>query len=376
VKLAHIDAEPGATGALIVGAFVSAGWPVDALRERVKRLSLPVRVELVPQASANAFVLSADPGEKLTLRRAHGLLDRAGYSEAATLIAKGILAKWASAVAEIESPPRKDRFPFLAAIELALIAATACAIVDLGIDQVSASGLPLGRPASIPPVVTALLRGYPIRGTESAENLVAPEAAAILSTIAVQRGPMPPMVLDRVAHAAPPSDWPQPGALSLWIGTVAGNGALEARKLLLIETNIDDMNPEFYGHLGDQLFAAGALDVNLIPTQMKKGRPATLLSVLGAPENLDRLRGTMLRESSTLGVRVQEVMRYALPRDYRQVETEWGPVMLKVAHLPDGSQRAVPEYEDCRRLAVKTGEALWRIYVAAQALGMRSKVQP
>jgi hypothetical protein len=143
---------------------------------------------------------------------------------------------------------------------------------------------------------------------------------------------------------------------------------LEVRELLMLETNLDNMNPEFYEYVMSKLFAAGALDVNLLPMQMKKNRPATLLRVLCAPEKMAALRDILLRETTTLGVRVQELTRYALPRHTLQVQTEWGPVRLKVAELGGGEGRAIPEYEDCRRLAENANVPIWRVYQAAQAL--------
>ena len=146
------------------------------------------------------------------------------------------------------------------------------------------------------------------------------------------------------------------------------DAGLEVRELLMLETNLDNMNPEFYEHVMNRLFAAGALDVNLLPMQMKKNRPATLLRVLCAPEEMAALRDILLRETTTLGVRVQGVTRYALPRHTLLAQTEWGPVRLKVAELGGGESRAIPEYEDCRRLAESANVPIWRVYQAAQAL--------
>jgi len=136
--------------------------------------------------------------------------------------------------------------------------------------------------------------------------------------------------------------------------------------LVKLETNIDDMNPQIYEHVSEKLFAAGALDVTLAPVQMKKNRPGTLLSVLCRPEQVDALSNILFYETTTLGVRRVPVYRQSLPRRFEQVETGVGSVQLKVVTLPDGTERATPEYEDCRRLANDAGVPLRMVMDAAK----------
>jgi hypothetical protein len=139
----------------------------------------------------------------------------------------------------------------------------------------------------------------------------------------------------------------------------------EVVSLIVLETNVDDLNPEIYGYVMARAFAVGALDVFFTPIQMKKQRPGTLLRVLCRPEDAPALRQLLFRETTTLGVRQQAVERYALPRTQRAVETPYGRVRLKVAQLPEGGTKVAPEYDDCRRLARERDVPLREVYRAA-----------
>jgi hypothetical protein len=136
-------------------------------------------------------------------------------------------------------------------------------------------------------------------------------------------------------------------------------------RLALLETNIDDSNPEIFGYVMEKLLATGALDVFFAPIQMKKNRPATLLSVLCRPPDVARMEDILLRETSTLGIRRQWVERRCLARSSEIVQTPYGPVGVKVAVLPDGITKRAPEYEDCRKAAQIHGVPLREVYAAA-----------
>ena len=375
MRIAYVDAASGVTGPMLLGALLDAGWPRDRLEQVLESLDARVRIHSLMQIRdphrCVRLEMAADDESKRNLRQAMATLDGGGIAEATILMAKQALARWAVAATGAQGLDRSERYrlPFLSPLELALVVTFACGLAELGIDQLASSALALGDSAQVSPVVASLLAGFPVRGTSVGGEVITPEAAAILSTLAVDRGSLPRMTVERVAYGAPPERWPLLGVLSLWIGAVAGEG-IEVRSLRMVETNIDDMNPEFYDHLMSRLFSEGALDVNLVPVQMKKNRPATLLRVLVAPEALDRVREVVLTETTTLGIRVHEVQRYSLPRRFAQVQTLWGSVTVKIARLPDGTERAVPEYEDCRRLAAKAGVPLQRVYAEAMALAL------
>ncbi|MBN1247605.1 MAG: LarC family nickel insertion protein, partial [Anaerolineae bacterium] len=149
------------------------------------------------------------------------------------------------------------------------------------------------------------------------------------------------------------------------------HSCLDVTRLKVLETNIDDLNPETYEYIMDRLFDAGALDVFLAPIQMKKNRPATLFRVLCKPDDVAAMTDILFRETSTLGIREQTVDRHALPRTIEHVRTPYGSVHVKVATLRDGSTKSAPEYADCRRLAEENQVPLREVYQTAQELARR-----
>lgn len=146
---------------------------------------------------------------------------------------------------------------------------------------------------------------------------------------------------------------------------------MDVAQLKVLETNIDDLNPESYEYIMARLFEVGALDVFFTPIQMKKNRPATLLRVLCKPGDVETMTDILFKETSTLGIREQTVERHALPRTIEHVSTPYGSVHVKVAKLRDGSVKSSPEYEDCRRLAHENKVALREVYQAAQEAARR-----
>jgi len=155
------------------------------------------------------------------------------------------------------------------------------------------------------------------------------------------------------------------------LGETAAAGAV-SEETIVVETNIDDYNPELYDYVIDRLFAAGARDVYLAPVHMKKNRPGILLSVLCTPTDRDRVAGIVLSETSAIGVRYYPVRRLVLARHVREVESPYGRVRIKVAVSPDGCENLAPEYEDCKRIAGETGVSIKRVYQAALAAAVES----
>jgi hypothetical protein len=245
----------------------------------------------------------------------------------------------------------------------------------LGVEAVYASPLPLGRGfvrgahGQIPlpaPATLALLKGAPVVGSDLDVELVTPTGAALLSSLAVAFGPIPAMTLTAVGYGAGGRDLSIPNVLRLLLGDQAAPNTAITETLAVLETNIDDLNPEIYDYVMARLFKAGALDVFLSPIQMKKNRPATLLRVLCRPGDADTLTAILFTETSTLGVRRQMVTRHCLARSSHTVETPYGPVRIKIATWGEGQAKAAPEYDDCRRLAESSGVPLREVYRAAE----------
>ena len=200
------------------------------------------------------------------------------------------------------------------------------------------------------PATAMLLSGAPVYAGEVQMELVTPTGALIVTDYADSFGPMPPMTIDSIGYGAGDRDPPQhPNVLRMIVGESAA--AADAHRVVEITCEIDDMNPQLFGPLMDRLHGAGALDVFYVPVQMKKNRPGTLVTVLGRPEDRDRLSGILFAETTTIGVRYQEMMRQCLERELVTVETPLGSARIKVARRDGRVVNASPEFDDCARIA-------------------------
>ena len=247
----------------------------------------------------------------------------------------------------------------------------------LGVQQVYASPLPLGRGftrgahGAIPlpaPATLALLEGVPVVGSDLDIELVTPTGAALLTSLVESFGPIPAMTLESTGYGAGTKDLPIPNIIRLLLGTLDTEANQIIESLMMLETNIDDLNPEIYEYVMARLLEAGALDVTLTPIQMKKNRQGTQLSVLCKPHHTEQMTAILFSETSTLGNRKQLVERYSLPRSVHSIETSYGPVRVKVASLGSQATKISPEYEDCRKLAETNNVPLLEIYKAVESL--------
>ena len=252
----------------------------------------------------------------------------------------------------------------------------------LDVDAVYASPLSLGRgfvrcahglmPVPVPGTME-LLRGVPIHQTDIPKELVTPTGAALITTLSQEFGVMPQMRLDRVGYGAGTRDLEQrPNLLRLCLGEKTSDIGVktthhhtETDSVDILETNVDDMSPEITGYVTTQLFEHGALDVFLTPTFMKKGRPATQITVLCPTTHRDKLIELLLTETTTFGVRLSSADRIKLRRDFVQVETQWGTIQAKRGYLNGTLVKTVPEYEDCKRLAEQNNIPLRQVYTEA-----------
>jgi uncharacterized protein (TIGR00299 family) protein len=235
-------------------------------------------------------------------------------------------------------------------------------------------------------------KGAPIYASEYGPEFLTPTGALVLATLADGFGPFPPMRVESVGYGAGRKDFRIPNVLRVSVGDlgegwamqrvagVAGMAGMGAHGhvhpedhghehedvVVQLETNVDDMNPEWYGHVSERLLSQGALDVTLAPVFMKKGRPGTLVSVLVAPEQVEPALSTLFAETTTLGVRVNHLLRRKLERRIASVRTPFGDVRVKLALQGGGVRSAAPEYEDCRALALQAGVPLRQVYEAAE----------
>lgn len=233
----------------------------------------------------------------------------------------------------------------------------------LGADQVVSSPLNLGAGTvecahgtyPVPAPATAqLLAGVPVYSSGAPAELVTPTGALLVTEYASSYGPMPPMTIERIGYGAGDRDLPHvPNVLRVFLGETSGTGPTE--RIVVVECEIDDMNPQIFGVLMDRLYAAGALEVFYAPIQMKKNRPGTLVTIVAPPERREALSDLVFRETTTIGLRYQELHRERLDREVLPVDTPLGTIRFKVARRGGRVLNVAPEFDDCARLAAERG---------------------
>jgi hypothetical protein len=383
MRIAYFDCVAGASGDMLLGALLDAGLPEGALREGLAGLHLPgfgLQVRRVMKngiAATKVDVIVDDNAPERHLSDLLAILAQADLTPSVRERAARVLTRLGEVEAGIHGVPVDTvHLHELGGLDTIVdVAGVLAGVEALGIEQVIVSPVPLGRGTirtahgEIPlpaPATLALLRGAPIAGSEIHSETVTPTGAALLTNMANAYGSIPAMTLTAVGYGAGGRDLPIPNVVRLLIGESAPAADTPPKVVAVMETNIDDLNPEVYEHVMARLFRAGALDVFLTPIQMKKNRPATLLRVICRPADSAAMTSILFEETSTLGVRRHLMERETLPRTIREVQTPYGPVRVKMARLPNGRVKAAPEYEDCRRLADAQGVPLRDVYFAAE----------
>jgi hypothetical protein len=380
--IAYLDCFSGVSGDMLLGALVDVGLPLEGLKADLSRLPLS-GYEIAAERTTRAGLAGTRVLVKVTESHRHRRL-----ADILNIIAQGDLPRAVSEAARLAftrlgeaearvhgRPVEEVHFHETGAVDAIVdVVGTCCGLHSLGISDVYASALPLGggwvetahgRLPVPAPATAELLKGVPTYGGPVEAELVTPTGAAIVTAVARGFGPMPPMTVQRVGCGAGGRELAHPNLLRLFIGEAAAQGA--EQQLVLLETNLDDMNPELFEHLMDRLFAAGALDVFWTQIVMKKSRPAALVSVLAEPAKAQELTEILFLETTTLGVRRQEVWRRCLERELVEVSTDYGTVRVKVGRLGSSVVTAAPEYEDCRKRALEHRAPLKVVYEAAQA---------
>jgi uncharacterized protein (TIGR00299 family) protein len=384
MRVAYFDCFSGASGDMCLAALVSAGAPRERLLALPARLGLAgVEIE-VGEARRGAFVATRvqvkveGPQPRRHLADVERLLAAADLPAVARGRALAVFRRLAEAEAEVHGTTvEKVHFHEVGAADaLVDVAGTIELLEALGVERVHASALPLGRGSvrvehgviPVPAPATALLlRGAPVEMPDVEGELVTPTGAALLTTLVSDWGPPPPFTLERVGTGAGARDLAQrPNVLRLLIGEAQAQSPPRGR-VAVLETALDDENPQYVAELVARLLAAGALDAMVTATQMKKGRPGLWLVVLAEPGQAAALALSILRQTTTLGVRYRLEERFELERRRAEVETPFGRIGLKVARLPGGEERAVPEFEEVRAAAERAGRTLREVAEAALA---------
>ncbi len=420
-KTLYLDCFAGASGDMLVGAMLDCGLDFELLRSELRKLGVEgyelslTRVDRSGISSAKFDVrLSGEShshshehhhehshehhhGHSHEHRRHHEhshshehhhehrglseikcIISSSSLSERVKQRAQTIFQRIGEAESKIHGIPIETvHFHEVGAIDSIVDIVGCCVAFDaLKIERIISSPLHVGSGAfkcahgtyPVPgPATAELLKGVPIYSKEIEGELVTPTGAAIISTLAESYGPAPMMKIEKIGYGAGTRDYPKfPNVLRAIIGELEEDADRTPTTVTVIEANIDDLNAQVFGYLMEKALAAGALDIFYTPIQMKKNRPGVLLTLLCKPGDRERMCDIIFRETTTLGVRYRNEQREILRREFVTVETEYGPIRIKVSRARDGRvMNASPEFEDCRVAAEKHGVGLRDAQTAA-----------
>jgi uncharacterized protein (TIGR00299 family) protein len=405
MRAVYFDCFAGLSGDMIIGAQLDLGLDFESLNQQLLSLGLDrykINSHRVTRNGIAAAKFDVEVDEKSqavrTIADIRSIILGSSITENVKHRAIRVFERLAQAEANVHSTvPEKVHFHEVGAVDSIVdIVGAMIGFESLGIDRFFCSPLRLGSGTvetqhgilPIPAPATAeLLGGVPVYTGEIEGEFVTPTGAAIAMTLCEQFGPLPQMRITGVGYGAGARD-PKgfPNALRLVVGELesvedeiaAGPSGISAmsrpdESITVVETNIDDMNPQVYGFVMDRAWALGALDVFLTAVQMKKDRPGVLLTVLCKQQAADAMIDMLLTETTTLGVRYYQTRRRILDRVIETVETEYGQVRIKVARSGSRTLHFQPEYEDCARLATEAEVPLLEVQGAATA-AYRSKI--
>jgi uncharacterized protein (TIGR00299 family) protein len=369
MKIAYGDLIGGISGDMFVAALLDLGLPLSLIKSELKKIpslkfELKVSKKMVQTIRATQFQVICGSRRRETTRSwsdIRRLIERSGLTAEIKETGINIFARLAEVEGKIHHrPTAKVHFHEIGATDSIVdIIAAAIGCHHFKIRSFQFSKIPLGRGLiqcghgrlPIPgPATLELLKDMPVEWTQLEGETVTPTGAAIMAGLGTRLGTEMNMTVEKVGYGAGAKEWPdRPNLFRLILGQ--DGSALSGDEMLVMETNIDDMNPELYDYVIECLFAAGARDVFLTPIQMKKNRPATLLRIIAEPSKREVLAKVLFRETSTLGIRYHRVGRVILKRSSAHVKTKYGTVRVKLIETPEGTLQSTPEYDDLKRIA-------------------------
>lgn len=394
-RIVYVDCIGGIAGDMLLAALVDAAAPEEALLELPERLGLRgvgIRLTRVERHSVSALHVAVEDAQEGEEARAHQgvggrhtswrairqLLSAAELDEHVLATSLDVLGRLASAEASIHGTEPEDvHFHEIGAVDtLVDVVGTVTLLGHLGAGRIVCSPLPIGHGSvksahgTLPlpaPATVAVLAGAPIYGVPIAGETATPTGAALVAALADAWGPIPPMTLERVGYGAGTADFPERANL---VRVMLGQGPRAApadaiTEVVLLETNLDDLNPELIPDAMEQCFAAGALDVWTAPVTMKKGRPGFVFSTLARPDKQAAVAEAMLRHTSALGVRALAARRYELDRQELTVSVAGREVRVKLGRLDGEIVNIAPEHDDCAQVARMTGMPVKSVWAAA-----------
>ncbi|MBW2435486.1 MAG: nickel pincer cofactor biosynthesis protein LarC [Deltaproteobacteria bacterium] len=379
--LAYFDCFAGISGDMTLGALVDLGVPVDWLQNELSRLPLtgyqmstrPAMRSGIQATGVRVEIQNA--GDSRNYKKIRSLLEDCVLSDRVKSTSLAVFERLARAEADIHGCAIEEvHFHEVGGVDAIVdIVGSALCLEKLGITEVMASPLPVGsgfvdcQHGRLPvpaPATIEILKDVPLYGTDVVAELVTPTGAAIIACLAESFGPLPPVHIKKIGYGAGQRELTdRPNLLRILLGTAADTtDNLQTEHISILETCIDDMNPEFFGFLMERLYADGALDVYWIPVHMKKNRPGTLVQVLCREDRKDALIQRLLSETTSLGVRYYQAARRMLAREQVTVHTSFGEVRMKRVTDPGGGRRLVPEYDVCREIALRRNIPLRSVY--------------
>ncbi len=397
MKIAYFDCFSGISGDMIVGALLDAGLKLETLEKGLKKLGLSgYQLEVNKVIKKGIFatqfkVKIKEQGVERRLKDILKIIENSGLTKEIKDKFKKVFFRLAKVESIIhQQDMEKIHFHEIGGLDSIIdIASAIIGIKALKINEIYVSAIPVGKGFAkcahgllpVPaPATLELLKDIPTYNGEIESEMVTPTGAAIISTLATGFGERPLMKIREIGYGAGEKEFPIPNLLRI----STGEKILEEKDLrddyisdeaILIETNIDDMNPEFYDYIMDKLFSREALDVFLIPIQMKKNRPAYILNIMVYEQNLKEVLEVLFTESTTLGLRFKEVKRLRLRQQNFIAETKYGKIRVKVGIFKGDIKNIAPEYEDCKKIAKQHQVPLKEIYEEAKKV-TSNKLKP
>ena len=390
MRIAYFDCFSGVSGDMTLGALLDCnGSDESTFRDRLAALDVPgyeiaiqrVKRQGITATDVDVTLIQSEQGHGRHLSDIAGILERSDLSDRVKGDALAVFARLADAEAKIHGTTREEvHFHEVGAVDAIVDIVGSCILLEmLGVDRVVTSSLPCGHGAincqhgimPVPaPATLELLRGFPVRSVDVNGEMVTPTGAALVSTFAdpATAGHLPDMRIVASGYGAGKKQFlpDMPNLLRIVIGETEIADPTPGT-ITVLETNLDDQNPETFDLLMERCFAAGALDIFFTPIQMKKNRPAHIVTVICRTSHAENLADVIFRETGTFGIRYGEQGRYTLQREWRAVSTAYGEIRLKIGRRHGEIVTTSPEYEDCKRAAIEHDVPLRTVYEAAQA---------
>jgi uncharacterized protein (TIGR00299 family) protein len=384
-RVLYLDCAGGAAGDMLVCALSEALGSVSPIEELPKKLGFPdVSLEW-PESRPGGFaarrlVVHFDPSahpHHRNLSDVHAIIDRVEVAPSVATMAKQVFLRLAEAEGEVHGETATEvKFHEVGAVDALVDVLGACVALDqLAVDEVVCARLPMGEGTvscahgELPlpaPAVAAMLRGVPVYPAGVEGETVTPTGAALVTTFAHRFGPMPAMTVEAVGVGAGSREYPGlPNVVRAFVGSAADAAEVSETDNLVVECNVDDLDPRVLPVVIERLMTSGALDAYVTPIVMKKGRPGHLITALAPTAAADGIIDVLLRETTSLGCRTFPVTKHHLQRRMETVATPWGPVEVKVALANGQVLRKVPEFEACAELARRAGVPVRDVLAAA-----------